>query len=284
MSIDYSIERWVDHVPRRQWLAEESRWCEIDETLPLAIANNRELAEVHRLDLSLFVIFEEAALRVSGALTRSAPDIDTLNFCAQQTLDEARHLEMFQRRLSLSAAAQGKPAAPALAIMSPPLKRFLERCYEVVDRGAFVEGLTLMNLIFEGMAFPLYAYEERYWQPVDPFLGSLVRSAYADESRHVGFGAALVKAALQDDPAKRAAVKTLCRDATEAMTEVFDYYVRTFVSLFDAVAKRHGELFEGAEFAPGKTIAATPYAEQVRTIQQTMQQEHQKLLARAGLV
>jgi hypothetical protein len=167
--------------------------------------------------------------------------------------------------------------------MSPPLKRFLARTYEVVDRGDFIEGLTLMNLIFEGMAHPLYAYEERYWQPVDPFLASLVRSAFADESRHVGYGASLVKEALAANEAKRASVRALCHEATQAMAEVFDYYVRTFVSLFDAVARRHGDLFRGAQFSPGRRFADTPYEEQVRSIQQSMQAEHAKLLARAGL-
>jgi Methane/Phenol/Toluene Hydroxylase len=287
MSIDYSIGRWTTHVPRKQWLKEDDHRLQADEAIPAIIFENKPLAEVHRLDLALFVIFEETALRVSGALTRIAPDADTLNFCAQQTLDEARHLEMFQRRLSLAAAALGKPGhvgQSTAAIMSPPLRRFIKHCYEVVDSGDFVGGLTLMNLIFEGLAYPLYAYEERYWQPIDPFMGSLVRSAFADESRHVGFGAALVKDALAKDDARRAATNALCLEATQAMTEVFDYYVRTFVSLFDAVAKRHGDLFQGAEFAPGKAIATTPYEEQVRTIQDSMQHEHGKLLARAGLV
>jgi hypothetical protein len=283
MTIDYSIDRWVAHVPRRQWLKEETRWQTAGEAIPQAILEHKALAEVHRLDLSLFVIFEEAALRVSGALTRRAPDADTLNFCAQQTLDEARHLEMFQSRLTLASEALGRTPQPVEAIMSPPLRRFLQRTYEVVDRGDFIEGLTLMNLIFEGMAHPLYAYEERYWQPVDPFLASLVRSAFADEARHVGYGASLVRNALAGDAFKRASVKALCDEASQAMTEVFDYYVRSFVSIFDAVAKRHGDLFQGAEFAPGRPIATTPYEEQVRTIQHSMKTEHAKLLARAGL-
>lgn len=282
MTIDFSIDRWVSNVPRRQWLGEEERWRVVGDAIPRIIIDNRALAEVHRLDLSLFVVFEEAALRVSGALTRSAPDAEALNFCAQQTLDEARHLEMFQGRLTLADAAHGRQSH-AHSIMSPPLVRFIERCYEVVDRGDFLEGLVLMNLIFEGMAYPLYAYEERYWMPIDPFLASLVHSAFADESRHVGYGAGLVKAHLERDAAKKAAVSALCREATQAMAEVFDYYVRTFVSLFDAVARRHGDLFGGAEFSPGRTIASTPYAEQVRGIQSAMAQEHAKLLARAGL-
>ena len=57
----------------------------------------------------------------------------------------------------------------------------------------------LTNLILEGMAYPLYGYEERYWQPVDPYLARLIASAFADETRHVAFGAALVGAALDGD-------------------------------------------------------------------------------------
>jgi len=286
MTIDYSIRRWVKHVPRRQWEREEDSWDDIEEAIPPAIVASRPLAEVHRLDLALFVVFEEASLRVSGSLTRLAPDEDTLNFCAQQTLDEARHLEMFQRRLRLTCEALGDPARAATAtqaVMSPPLKRFISRCYDVVDRGEFVEALTLMNLIFEGLAYPLYAYEERYWRPIDPFLASLVHAAFADESRHVGYGAALVKRALDADPARRERVQALCTEASLAMREVFDYYVRTFVALFDAVARKHGDLFENAEFAPGRTIAATSYEEQVRTIQDSMQREHACLISRAGL-
>ena len=278
----YSIDRWVARVPRRQWRKDEDSWRKTGEAIPRVIADHPPLARVHRLDLSLFVVFEEAALRVSGALTRRAPDADTLNFCAQQTLDEARHLQMFQQRLAL-ASGSGNAVPPVQSIMSPPLRRFIERCYEVADRGDFIEGLALMNLVFEGMAYPLYAYEERYWQPLDPYLASLVRSAFADESRHVGLGAQLVKRALANDPVRRRAVVERCREATCAMAEVFDYYVRTFVALFDAVARRHGELFGDAEFMPGKRIASTSYEEQVRAIQGSMQTEHAKIVARAGL-
>jgi hypothetical protein len=279
----YSIDRWVARVARRQWRKDEDNWRQTGDAMPRVIAGNAPLARVHRLDLSLFVVFEEAALRVSGALTRRAPDADTLNFCAQQTLDEARHLGMFQQRLAL-ACGSDDTAQAMQSIMSPPLRRFIDRCYEVADRGDFVEGLTLMNLVFEGMAHPLYGYEERYWKPLDPYLASLVRSAFADESRHVGLGAHLVKRMLARDQARRRAVVALCREATCAMAEVFDYYVRTFVSLFDAVARRHGELFGDAEFMPGKRIASTSYEEQVRAIQAAMKVEHAKILARAGLV
>jgi hypothetical protein len=284
MAINLSIARWVDAVPARQWAREGEELSEIGDGLPELVVASRPLAEVHRLDLALFVVFEEASLRVSGALTRLAPTEDALRFAAQQTLDEAHHYEIFRGRLKAASAAVGAPCEDAeQAILIPPLRRFVDRCYEVADAGSFIEAMVLMNLVLEGMAYPLYSYEERYWRPVDPYLARMVRGAFADETRHVAFGAALVKTLLDGDPERRSKVRALCVDARAALGEVFRYYIRTFVGLFDAVAKRHRDLFAAAEIAPGRLIAETPYEDQVAMIHRSIDDEHARLLARAGL-
>jgi len=284
MSHDYSIARWTRRVPGKQWAREDGRAGELGEEVPEWILESPPLAHVHRLDLALFVVFEEVALRVSGALTRCAPDPDGLNFAAQQTLDEARHLEVFAGRLERSRAAAGISGGdPTEAILIPPLRRFVERCYEVADGGSFVEGLALVTLVMEGLAYPLYAYEERYWKPVDPFMAALIRGAFVDETRHVHMGADLVRRHVSGDPSLRARVRRTCSEARALLDEVFGYYVKTFVRTFDAVARRHGDLFAGAELAPGKSIVETPYEEQVRTIQASISREHGALMESAGL-
>jgi len=284
MPIDTSIHHWIDRVPNTQWIREGSSLDEIGAEIPEIIVGSRPLAEVHRLDLSLFVIFEEAALRVSGILTRNAPTTHTLAFSAQQTLDEARHYEMFLDRLNDLCRATGfKFQGVDESIMIPPLQRFRDHCYEVADRGNFVEGMALMNLVFEGMAYPLYAYERRYWATVDPYLAQLIRNAYTDETRHVAYGAKLMHDILDHDVDRRNKVRELCRQATVAMTEVFDFYVKKFVRLFDAVAKVHGSAFASAELLPGRKISEIPYAEQVRIIQRSIEDQHGKLLSRAGI-
>ena len=213
MPIVLSFARWTRDVAVTQWNRDDGALAGIGAALPEVIAAERALAEVHRLDLSLFVVFEEVALRVSGALARSAPSRDALTFAAQQTLDEARHHEMFRARFECSRSRWRPPERRAGGdeIVIPPLMRrkFIDLCYEVADRGAFVDGLVLTNLVLEGMAYPLYGYEERYWKPVDPYLGRLIASAFSDETRHVAFGAALVGAALDDDRQARARVQRL---------------------------------------------------------------------------
>jgi len=282
MPADFAIARWSRDVAARQWPRDDEALARIGEAIPEAIASSRGLAEVHRLDLCLFVVFEEAALRVSGALVRHAPTADALAFAAQQALDEARHHEVFRRRLTASVRVSGA-RAQVEDIVVPPLRRFLDRCYEVADTGTFVEGLVLMNLVLEGMAHPLYAYEQRYWQPADPYLTRLVASAFADETRHVALGAATVRGFLDGDPGARARCQRLADEGRLLMGEVFDYYVRKFVGLFDAVARRHQALFAGACFEPGRLVAETPYEEQVRSIRARIDGEHVRLLRRAGL-
>ena len=284
MPIDFSISRWVDTVAAGQWTRESRALRSVGEALPDVVVESPPLAEVHRLDLALFVVFEEASLRVSGALTRLASTPDALSFAAQQTMDEARHHEMFRRRLTAASAAAGLDAADATATMLiPPLRSFIDRCYEVADGGSFIEGMVLMNLVLEGMAHPLYAYEQRYWAPLDPYLARLVRAAFTDETRHVAFGADVVRRLLSEDPDRRAKMATLCRDAARAMGDVFSVYIREFVGLFDAVARLHPDLFAGAEFTPGRLIAETPYEEQVAMIEASITREHARLIARAGL-
>ena len=281
MSVDFSIARWAGQVALRQWPRDDAALRAVGGAIPEPIASSRALAEVHRLDLSLFVVFEEAALRVSGALTRRAPSEQALAFAAQQTLDEARHHEMFGRRLQDSLQASGAKGT-VRDIVIPPLQRFLDLCYEVADGGSFLDGLVLMNLILEGMAHPLYAYEQRYWLPIDPYLARLIGSAFSDESRHVAFGAATVRALLDGEGARPRA-QAIARQGRRMMGEVFDYYIKKFVGLFDAVARRHPGLFAGAEFEPGRLVAETPYEDQVRAIRHRIDQEHGRLLARAGL-
>jgi hypothetical protein len=282
MPIDMSVARWTRDVVLTQWSRDDGALAAVGASVPEVIATERALAEVHRLDLSLFVVFEDVALRVSGALARSAPSRDALSFAAQQTLDEARHHEMFASRLAQSTTASGMRTAGD-EILIPPLRKFIDLCYEVADRGAFVDALVLTNLVLEGMAYPLYGYEERYWKPVDPYLARLIASAFADETRHVAFGAALVGATLEDDRAARARVQRLTDDARRVMGEVFDYYVRKFVGLFDAVARRHRALFADAELEPGRRLSDTPYRDQIASIHHRIDTEHARLLGRAGL-
>jgi hypothetical protein len=96
-------------------------------------------------------------------------------------------------------------------------------------------------------------------------------------------GANLVRELLASDAARKARAHVLVADMTRLMNEVFAYYVRKFVKLFDAVARRHADLFAGAEYAPGALISQTPYQDQIAVIHASITAEHARILQRAGL-
>jgi len=58
MPADFGIARWSRDVAARQWPRDDEALARIGEAIPDVIAGSRALAEVHRLDLCLFVVFE----------------------------------------------------------------------------------------------------------------------------------------------------------------------------------------------------------------------------------
>src|SRR5262245_29373118 len=132
------------------------------DAVPNIIAASQALAEAHRLDLALFVAFEEESLRVAEGLLRHVPGANALRLVAEQKGDDERHLVLFRRRLQLSLGArpnraaatealllrvlQGETAStdgPRLdelvrAVVIPPLGHFFERCRMAADGGNFL--------------------------------------------------------------------------------------------------------------------------------------------------
>ena len=187
MPIDLSVARWTRDVAVTQWNRDDGALAAIGGALPAG--NRRASARSARCTAWICRCSSCSRRWRCGSRARwraSAPTPDALAFAAQQTLDEARHHEMFARRLALSTAAWGTRAGGD-EILIPPLRKFIDLCYEVADRGAFVDGLVLTNLVLEGMAYPLYGYEERYWKPVDPYLARLIaqRVRRRDPSRRL---------------------------------------------------------------------------------------------------
>jgi hypothetical protein len=221
------------------------------------VANSRPLAEAQRLDLALFVVFEEWSVEVALTLLTQTADSRTLSFLTRQAEDDTRHLAAFRERLDRTLAARpsradatqalllrvlqnGRGTTAALrreevvaAVIVPPLRRFLDRVRTAAAAGDVAESLVLLDLVFKGMASPLSAFEARFWEPVDPLLASLIRDTDEDERRHVSDAARIVRT-LSNGEAARLARK--CAEARAELTDAFRYYARKLVALY-AVAK-----------------------------------------------
>lgn len=278
----FTIEKWMKVVPRG-YLDGTTFGHAPEHDVPPEIREQSMLRQVQLMDLALFLAAERTSARVAAALASHAPDDASLVFLATQALDEARHFEAFARRFDELGIARADRDRLVDDLLSPAYRGFLDILLEAADRGDYEAGVVGLNVILEGMAFPLYDYEMRYWAPFDPGLVDVIRGAFRDECRHVGFGERAIAHRLARDPAARARVQRVATDLGRKMRDVFRDFLAAFVGFYDLAVQEHPERCRDVEIVPGRRLIDTPADEQVRWLESRIEQVHRERLARLGL-
>lgn len=142
--------------------------------------------------LSNFLHGEQAALMVAAQLVNAVPHMDAKFYAATQTLDEARHVEVFAAYIRKLGDVQ--PIAPAL-------KALLDDVLTTDDWRLKAVG---MQVVTEGLA--LYSFRDMRNQTEEPLLKELLTYVSRDEARHTGYGikylTAVVPTISDDDRAR----------------------------------------------------------------------------------
>jgi hypothetical protein len=139
-----------------------------------AAQRDQLMARFTQAALSQFLHGEQGALLVASSLVGAAPDYEAKLYAATQTMDEARHVEVFARYL--------RRCGDILPV-DPSLQAFLDT---VLGAASWAQMLIGMQVIVEGAALSsFHAYRARVR---DPLLGELLDGVIRDEARHVGFG------------------------------------------------------------------------------------------------
>ena len=124
--------------------------------------------------LSNFLHGEQGALMVAAQLVNAVPHMDGKFYAATQTLDEARHVEVFAayiRKLDV------------VVPIAPGLKKLLDG---VLAAESWLEKAVGMQIVTEGLA--LYAFRDMRNQTREPLLKQLLTYVSRDEARHTGYG------------------------------------------------------------------------------------------------
>jgi hypothetical protein len=124
--------------------------------------------------LSQFLHGEQGALMTAATVTHGVPDMKAKYYAATQTMDEARHVEAYDRYVNKIAIHYP---------MVPWLKTLIDVTLKTCD---FHKVMIGMNMIIEGLA--LGAFNNMYKQTEEPLLKSITFNVMRDESRHVSFG------------------------------------------------------------------------------------------------
>jgi len=138
--------------------------------------------------LSQFMHGEQGALIVASQLTGAVPWMDAKYYAATQTMDEARHVEVFSRYLREKLEWEWP--------INHNLKKLLDNI--ILDQRWDFKYLG-MQILVEGLA--MAAFANMYLLAQEPLAKDLVHYVMKDESRHVAFGVISLKDYYKDMPA-----------------------------------------------------------------------------------
>lgn len=124
--------------------------------------------------LSQIVHGEQGALMTAAALTHAVPDYQGKLYAATQTMDEARHVEVFEAYIR------------KLALVYPMGKTLKELIDLTLTADHWVKIAVGMNMVVEGLA--LGSFHNIAAVTECDLLRQIMQGVLRDESRHVAFG------------------------------------------------------------------------------------------------
>jgi hypothetical protein len=124
--------------------------------------------------LSNFLHGEQGALMVAAQLVNAVPHMDGKFYAATQTMDEARHVEVFAAYID---------KLDEVVPIAPGLKKLLDGVLAAPD---WMKKAVGMQIVTEGLA--LYAFRDMRNATQEPLLKNLLTYVSRDEARHTGYG------------------------------------------------------------------------------------------------
>ena len=216
----YSIQRWLEMCPQG-YLEDTVYGHGDDESEPEELLDNELLLESSIATTVQLVVGERCALAASSGLVNSAPDFPSKRFLATQTLDEARHVEIFTQRLYDLGVKKDDLESTIDEFANPNLVKFAEVLLEKVEAGDFVAGVVGQNIVLEGMAFSVFELLEASSRDLNPKFAHTLSGTIADERRHVGFGENRIGSLIQEFPEKKPEIEKMQEEMTYYMLATF---------------------------------------------------------------
>ncbi len=146
---------------------------------PIASWGEKELTdagiEFLKASLSQFMHGEQGAMMTAAKIVETVPWIDAKYYASTQTMDEARHTEVFAKYLH-EKLGDAYPMNPSLDAQTTALLE--DSRWDIAYLG--------MQIIIESLA--LAAFGDMLRRTDEPLLRKLLRYVMADEARHVAFG------------------------------------------------------------------------------------------------
>ena len=216
----YSIQTWLESCPQGYLEGTVYGHQPGEEEIALLKSNEVLHEDAIRTTVQL-VVGERCALAASSGLINSAPDEASKRFLATQTLDEARHVEIFTHRLYDLGVRKDQLEDTITKYANQNLVKFAELLLEKVDKKDFVAGVVGQNIVLEGMAFSVFEMMYAMNQEMNPKFAHTLSGTIADERRHVGFGENRIGSLIKEHPERLAEIEKMQKDMSYFMLATF---------------------------------------------------------------
>lgn len=216
----YDIQYWLESCPQG-YLVDTEYGHKAGEKEPDLVLSNEILREQAVRSTVQLVLGERCALSASSGLINAAPDEASKRFLATQTLDEARHVEIFTHRLYDLGVKKADLESTLSEFANPHLVKFAETLLEKVDQKDFVAGVVGQNVILEGMAFRVFEMMHAANVDANPKFAHTLSGTIADERRHVGFGENRIGGLIREHPDRKSDIERLQREMSYHMLATF---------------------------------------------------------------
>jgi hypothetical protein len=275
----YSIQNWLESCPQG-YLAGTVYGHAADEHEIALVTDNEVLREDAIRTTVQLVVGERCALGASSGLINAAPDEASKRFLATQTLDEARHVEIFTQRLYDLGVRKADLESTIERYANPNLVKFAGILLEKVDRKDFVAGVVGQNIVLEGMAFSVFEMMFAMNKDVNPKFAHTLSGTIADERRHVGFGENRIGSLIRAHPEQKPAVERMQKDMSYFMLATFADAFRQTQAL--AELDRIGQARVHAEYQ-GSDLGTLVPEEMEHLLADTVLKEFKSRLGRIGI-
>jgi hypothetical protein len=178
-STDVDPEELVRTSPQQNLMVDLARAAAEVDGSPLAAWSEKEFTQLGieslKASLSQFMHGEQGAMMVAAKIVETVPWIDAKYYAATQTMDEARHTEVFAKYLHTK-LGEAYPMSPFLEEQIDAL--IADSRWDIAYLG--------MQIVIESLA--LAAFGSMLRATHEPLLKKLLRYVMSDEARHVAFG------------------------------------------------------------------------------------------------
>jgi len=189
---DVDLDRLVNEAKQPNLFVQIARKAAEIDGSPFAKWTDKEFTalgiETYKAQLSQFMHGEQGAMMAAAKIVETVPWIDAKYYAATQTMDEARHTEVFAKYLHTKLGG----AYPMNVDLEKQVTALLED-----SRWDFT--YLGMQIVIESLALAVFGAMLRNVE--EPLLKKLLRYVMSDEARHVAFGVLSLHELYQDMPA-----------------------------------------------------------------------------------